>query len=129
MAIMNNNMEIAEMLFASKLVDINSVDRFGRNCLHILMNESHQVDIDSDILVFLLSNGIDVNKLDIYKRTPLFYLFMNFTEFDSLLPQNVSKGYKSFIGPYKSKTFAKKDPVELFTLLVQNKVEVLTTDI
>jgi len=57
--------------------DINFCDNKGRNCLHWAVNNANSnADASNEIENYLLSNGVDYNKLDIRSRTPLHYAFV-----------------------------------------------------
>lgn len=101
---------------------------FGRNLFHLLLNESHNVDIDTRLVALLLTNHVDLSKEDIFGRIPIVYSFMSFKEFDThLLGFNTDNSTK--IGVQKSKQFSKKDPVEIFTILVNHKINWLSSDV
>jgi len=40
--------------------------------MHLLLNESHVTDVDTDLVVYLLRKGIDMNAKDIFQRVPVF---------------------------------------------------------
>jgi hypothetical protein len=65
MALLNNNYEIAHLLSQSNLVNYEMRDMFGRNLFHVLLNESHAIDVDTKLVTLLLSKHVDLNAQDI----------------------------------------------------------------
>jgi len=40
-------------------------DMFGRNLFHLLLNESHTIDVDTKLVTLLLNKHVDLNVQDI----------------------------------------------------------------
>ncbi len=72
-AILTQNKEIIQ-LFIDKGLDLNQVDKFGNNAIHVLLN--HKKD-NLAFLVELIQKGTDINGLNGQGQTPLYLAIIN----------------------------------------------------
>ncbi|MFJ7733721.1 ankyrin repeat domain-containing protein [Lysinibacillus sp. NPDC097231] len=72
-AILTQNKEIVQ-IFIDKGLDLNKVDKFGNNAIHVLLN--HKKD-NLTFLAELIKKGTDINGLNEKGQTPLYLAIIN----------------------------------------------------
>ncbi|MFJ7917253.1 MULTISPECIES: ankyrin repeat domain-containing protein [unclassified Lysinibacillus] len=72
-AILTQNKEVVQ-IFIDKGLDLNKVDKFGNNAIHVLLN--HKKD-NFDFLAELIKKGTNVNGFNEQGQTPLYLAIVN----------------------------------------------------